>query len=425
MGSVDHPLAGNNHDIIGVAHTHDAHDFTIALACADISHALAASALLAITHTRSSRWNFTIFICDNFLLFHWFFSNIIGQLIGIAHRIRAKRSAFTIAFFAKSKEETFGICNNHAYNSIVCADSNTPNTLGITTRITGIGLIKANSHAVTGNKNNFIGVTNKSNLYKGVALFEVDTDDATLAGMGIQAKRGLLDQTISGCHDQAKLFRSIKRFHRNNTTDLFLGLKGKNISHRTTLGSTVRLRQLINHQPVKLTKTSKAKQMILRICDEELIDKIIILGRATTNATATTMLGAVSRNWQPFNIALMAKSNSTSLVNNKIEVIHIANFASDFGSAWVRILGFKLGELFANFKADVLFIGNQDLVSDDLATKIIVLAQNFIAFKSSKLTQLHTHHSLGLRFGHAVFSKCAQLFLQISKVGTTQRPRKH
>ena len=121
----------------------------------------------------------------------------------------------------------------------------------------------------------------------------------------------------------------------------------------------------------------------------------------------------------------MAKSNGTRLVNNKIEVIHITNFARDLGSAWVRILGFKLDKFSANFKADVLLIRNQDLVSDDLATKIIVLAQNFIAFKSSKLTQLHTHHSLGLRFGHAVFSKCAQFFLQISKVGTTQRLRKH
>ena len=121
----------------------------------------------------------------------------------------------------------------------------------------------------------------------------------------------------------------------------------------------------------------------------------------------------------------MAKSNGTCLVNNKIEVIHIANFPRNLGSAWVRILSFKLGELFTNFKADVLLIGNQDFVSDDLATKIIVLAQNFIAFKSSKLTQLHTHHSLGLRFGHAVFSKCAQFFLQISKVGTTQGPCKH
>ena len=98
--------------------------------------------------------------------------------------------------------------------------------------------------------------------------------------------------------------------------------------------------------------------MILRICDEELIDKIIILGRATTNTTASTMLGAVSGNRQPLNIALMAKRNGARLVNNKIEVIDITNFARDLGSAWVRILGFKLGEFSTNFKADVLLIRN-------------------------------------------------------------------
>src|SRR5690348_12168995 len=53
MGAVDHALRCDQHDVIGVANGGDADDQAIALGSTDVAEALAAAALLAITHAGS------------------------------------------------------------------------------------------------------------------------------------------------------------------------------------------------------------------------------------------------------------------------------------------------------------------------------------------------------------------------------------
>ena len=126
-----------------------------------------------------------------------------------------------------------------------------------------------------------------------IAFIQVNGDDAGLARVGEIRQRSLFHRTLGGGEEYKLIFR--EHFYRQNRIDLFAGFKRQQINNRPATGGTGTLRHVVHLDPVHSATTGEAQNVIVRVCDKQVIYKIVFFRRRSLLATTTAFLRHIFR----------------------------------------------------------------------------------------------------------------------------------
>ncbi|MNN01993.1 hypothetical protein D3C81_1146290 [compost metagenome] len=92
------------------------------------------------------------------------------------------------------------------------------------------------------------------------------------------------------------------------------------INDRSPSGRSSELWDLIGFKTISLAPVRKEHQIMVGVCNEQMLHKVIILGIHTNYATTTPLLTAIRCNRQTFNVTSMCNGNNDFLLWNQIFV---------------------------------------------------------------------------------------------------------
>src|SRR5262245_20106052 len=219
VGAVDHPLRGDEHDVVAVADADDADHRAVALGRADVAQPLAAPALLAVAHPRS----------DHALLARRLVGRLLrrlGRLLGLrlgrlGRQVGAERRPLAVAVLAHRQQVTLRVGHDHADDVVAVGQVDALDAPAGAAHRPGVGLVEADGHALAGAEHYLVARLRQRHVDEAVALLQVDADDAALLGPAVRLEGGLLHQAVACRHHQVAV--GVEAAHRDDAADLLVG----------------------------------------------------------------------------------------------------------------------------------------------------------------------------------------------------------
>src|SRR5262249_2526662 len=98
------------------------------------------------------------------------------------------------------------------------------------------------------------------------------------------------------------------------------------------------LRQVVDLEPVDLAMVGEAQKVSVRRGDEEVLDEVVFARVASADAPAAAMLAAISIEWQPLDVAVVADRDGVHLLGDQVFVADAADGLDDGRAALVAEL---------------------------------------------------------------------------------------
>ncbi|MNN45649.1 hypothetical protein D3C81_1599960 [compost metagenome] len=183
-------------------------------------------------------------------------------------------------------------------------------------------------------------------INKYVILTQIYCYKAAFTDIDIILDRSLLHDTLTRCKEEVFIF--IKPFYRNHRINSFPLLDLNQVNNRSSSCRSAEFWDLVCFQTISFASIRKEHQIVVRVCHEKMLYKVIIFGIHTNYTTATTFLATVSSNWQTFNIPGMSNRNNNFFLWNQVFVQNTLFTHYNFSTAIIRIFFTNLIQLITN-----------------------------------------------------------------------------
>ena len=167
-----------------------------------------------------------------------------------------------------------------------------------------------------------------------------------------------------------------------------------------SLGIARPFRQLVSLQTVHASLVGEEQQPVVRACQEEVVDHVVLTQLGALDTLAATVLRTVFVGLGALDETGVSDGHDHVFFRNQIFDVHFTGVWQDLGSTFVAILGHDFVKLVAHDLALTLRLGENVVVVGDTTHQLVVLVENLLAFQCGQSAQLHGQNGVGLHFVH-------------------------
>ena len=159
------------------------------------------------------------------------------------------------------------------------------------------------------------------------------------------------------------------------------------------------LRHFVHFQPVDASAIGEAQNVIVRVRDKQLVDKIFFFGRRRLLAAAAAFLRAVVRHRLRFHVAAVRQRDHHIFAGDQIFIRDIAGLDDDFAETLAAVLLFDFSQFRRNnFGHARGFRQNVEQI-DDFFHRLFVFLGDLVGFQRGQVLQAHFENALRLHVG--------------------------
>ena len=169
------------------------------------------------------------------------------------------------------------------------------------------------------------------------------------------------------------------------------------VDDRPAASIPTQLRQIVDLAPIDLTPVGEEQQIGVRAGHEEVLDGVFLFGLGALESLAAATLGPIDTGRRPLDVPVAAERNDHRLFGDQVFQVDLAELlAADLGASRVAVLAFQLAQVVADDGQDVLLVGEDPVVLDDLLQEFGMFAAELLLFEVDQLAQGHLQDRVGL-----------------------------
>ncbi len=297
-----------------------------------------------------------------------------------------------------------GIDAYHADHEIILIEVDAAYTGGVASDGPGVFFVETAALALVAGQQDLATAAGQGGADQGIAVAQVDGDDAAHAGTGIGFEQGLLDGAVSRGQDY---IMTVRKFLVVEILDVEVGLdavfhgKREDVLDGASLGGLGAFRNIVHLEPEAFAALRKEHQRAVHVGDVDVLDEIFVAGGAALGADAAAALRAVFGQRGTLDVAEVRDRDDNVLIRVEVFRVEIFRGGSDLGAARVAVFFLEVAELVLDDAQLHLFAAEHLLVVGDQFLKLVVFGLELVAFQSGELAETHLYDGVGLLHGEA------------------------
>ena len=361
-GSDQHPTGGDQHDFIFIGDEARRHDLAVAFAGSDGDDALGATTGVTEVGEHGSL--------------------AVTVLSGHQHGL-------LMVVGDEQRQHLLPFAELHATHTTRC-----------TAHAAHVFLVEPHGFSSIGNQHDVLRSIGDLGADQVVALIKRYRDDPGLARIGEVGQRRFLHCALRGAHEDEAVFDEL--LDRENGVDLLTLLEREHVDDGLAATAARALRHFVDLEPIDATAVREAQDVVVRIGDKEVIDKIVILDRRGLLAAPATPLRAVVGQRLGLDVAAMRERHHHVLRRDEVLDAQILGVEFDLRTTLVAELGANGFEFLADDLADPFRSGEDVHQVGNLLQQLGEVGDDLVALKAGQALQAQFEDRLRLRLGEQV-----------------------
>ena len=227
-----------------------------------------------------------------------------------------------------------------------------------------IGEPEVDRHAVARSDQDAVAGQGQPHPGEGIALHQIDGNQAIGANVGEGREAGSLDRAATGEHHQHGVFS--KFTHRQQRGDLLLAGDRQHLHDRRALGGPAADRHPVGGHGVNHTPIRKQQQVVVVVAADKQPHRLFTLGLGAGLAAGAAAGGFKFAHRHPLEVAVLGEQHHRAFVGDQIDVFEAAFEVEDLGAAGGVVASADRTELFGDDREYALAIGQDVFVVGNL-----------------------------------------------------------
>ncbi len=231
-----------------------------------------------------------------------------------------------------------------------------------------------------------------------IAVHQGDGDDAGLAQHRvIRLELGLLRHPVAGGEHQVAPLGVVAR--GEDRPHLFALAQGEHVRDVPAARIARALRQLVHLLAVHLAGVGEEQQVVVRRRDEEMVDVVIVLQLHAAQALPAAALGAIRRDRQALDVALVGDGDDHLLLGDEVLQVDVAFAGHDLRAPLVGVALADLQQLGSDQRIDAALVAQDRAQLGDAGLQLVVLGLDLAGLELREPLQAQVQDGARLDLG--------------------------
>ncbi len=245
-----------------------------------------------------------------------------------------------------------------------------------------------------------IAAAGERHRHQGVAVHDVQRDDAGAARAGVIGQRGFLDQAAARGEHHETL--GVELAHRQHGADALALAQRQQVHDRPPAAAGTGQRQLVDLQPVHLAGVREAQQRVVAVGHEQALDEVLFLDPRRRAAAPAAVLRAVLADALRLAIALVREGHHQVLLRDQVLGGQVQAIDHDRRAPLVAVLVADFQQLAADLGQQARVAVQNVQQVGDLHRQFAVLVDDLVPFQPRQALQAHVQDGLHLAIAQVI-----------------------
>src|SRR4029078_11146206 len=278
LGAKDHPLFGDEEQLLGLEHARNAHDLAVPPGGLNVDDARPATALQAVL--------------------------IDGGPLAVAVLGHGQDGAALAQHF-------------HPYKFVVLGTRDAADAVRGPAHGPDVILLEPDRYAVPGSDEDVALAVGQLHAHQRISVVHADGDDTPGAGVAERRQLGFLHRPLAGAHHDEPL-RRVELADRQQRRDLLVRLHRHEVRDRLALAGRHDIRDLVDLEPVAPPLVRENQDVAVRRRHEQVVDDVLFARAHADASAAATALAAVLGDGRALDVAGRRDGDRDVLVGDQI-----------------------------------------------------------------------------------------------------------